>query len=223
MCTDTPGRGSVYAIGTVDSHGRFFDGGKTYKVTLPGPVPAQRFWSLNIYDNQTRSLLETDQMLAGVDSTVAALKANPDGSFTVWFSPTAPAGHEGNWVQTIPGKGWNTILRLYAPLQPWFDKSWKPGDFELVKQSSDSRRRTRGAHRRSGSRLPEDRGMYAAHELFANLTTLTTSNRADTSQPEGTSIARYLFRGQVRLAAFHVCSRELRDAAIPPGVSPGRA
>ena len=45
-----------------------------------------------------------------------------------------PAGQDGNWVQTMPGKSWNVILRLYAPLQPWFDKSWKPGDFELVEQ-----------------------------------------------------------------------------------------
>jgi hypothetical protein len=40
--------------------------------------------------------------------------------------------HETNWVQTMPGKSWNTILRLYAPLQPWFDQSWKPGDFERI-------------------------------------------------------------------------------------------
>jgi hypothetical protein len=46
---------------------------------------------------------------------------------------TAPAGKEGNWVQTMPGKSWSALLRLYGPLEPWFDKSWKPGDFELVK------------------------------------------------------------------------------------------
>ena len=45
---------------------------------------------------------------------------------------TAPAGNEGNWVQTLPGKSWSALLRLYAPLEGWFDKSWKPGDFELV-------------------------------------------------------------------------------------------
>ena len=62
----------------------------------------------------------------------AVLKANPDGSTTVWFAPAAPKGEEGNWVQTWPGKGFNVLLRLYAPLEPWFDKSWKPGDFERV-------------------------------------------------------------------------------------------
>jgi hypothetical protein len=52
---------------------------------------------------------------------------------TVWFGPKAPKGHEGNWVQTMPGKGYNMLLRLYGPGQAWFDKTWKPGNFELVK------------------------------------------------------------------------------------------
>ena len=112
---------------------RYLDGDKTYKVTLPAPIPAARFWSFNVYDNQTRSLLETDQKLAGIDSTSPErIKRNADGSVTVWFGPKAPAGQDVNWVQTMPGRGWNALLRLYGPLPPWYDKSWKPGDFELV-------------------------------------------------------------------------------------------
>lgn len=113
------------------ANGRYLEGGKTYKVTIPAPVPAALFWSLSIYDNH-RSFLETDQKLAGIDSTFPAMKKNADGSARVWFSPNAPAGQEGNWVQTLPGKGWFTMFRLYGPLQPWFDKTWKPGDFKLV-------------------------------------------------------------------------------------------
>ena len=85
-----------------------------------------------VYDNETRSLLETDRKLAGVDSTAPGLKKNPDGSVTVWFGPKAPADQESNWIQTMPRKGWNVLLRLYGPLEPWFNKTWKPGDFELV-------------------------------------------------------------------------------------------
>ncbi|MGD9925696.1 MAG: DUF1254 domain-containing protein [Pseudorhodoplanes sp.] len=127
------GSGSAYAGAFRDSKGDYLDGAKTYKITLPGPVPAKAFWSFVVYDNQTRSLLETDQKLAGVDSTDEKLKVDANGSVTVWFAPKAPQGHEDNWVQTIPGKGWNVLLRLYGPLEPWFDKTWKPGDFELVK------------------------------------------------------------------------------------------
>ena len=77
-------------------------------------------------------MLETDQKLAGLDSNQPDIKKNADGSVTVWFAPKAPPGHESNWVQTVPRKGWNSLLRLYAPLDAWFDKTWKPGDFERV-------------------------------------------------------------------------------------------
>jgi hypothetical protein len=129
MAYSKPGTGSAYAYATRDSMGRYLDGGKTYKITLPAPIPAGQFWSFMVYDGQTRSMLETDQKLAGLDSNQPSMKKNPDGSVTIWFAP-APPGQETNWVQTMPGKGWNTLLRLYAPLEPWFDKTWKPGDFE---------------------------------------------------------------------------------------------
>jgi hypothetical protein len=132
MAFSKPGTGSAYALTGRDSMGRYLDGGKTYKITLPSPIPVGQFWSFMVYDGQTRSMLETDQKLAGLDSTRPDIKKNADGSVTVWFAPKAPAGQESNWVQTMPGKGWNSLLRLYAPLEPWFDKTWKPGDFERV-------------------------------------------------------------------------------------------
>lgn len=132
MANAKPGTGSAYAAAFLDSEGRPLDGAKTYKITLPGPVPAKQFWSFTAYDNQTRSLLETDQKSAGIDSNAKGLKANADGSYTVWFAPAGPKGEEANWVQTMPNKGFNVLLRLYGPLDPWFDKSWKPGDFARV-------------------------------------------------------------------------------------------
>jgi hypothetical protein len=131
MTKAKPGTGSAYAITVRDSTGSYLDGGKTYKVTLPGPIPAKNFWSFTVYDNQTRSLLPTDQKLAGLDSTLPGLKKNPDGGVTVWFGPKAPPGQEKNWVQTMPGKGYNVALRLYGPLEPWFNKTWRPGDLAL--------------------------------------------------------------------------------------------
>ena len=127
------GKGSVYEIGSMDKEGNMLDGSKTYSVTLPGPIPAKDFWSFMVYDNHTRSILETDQVTGGLDSNAKGLKLNKDGSATVYFGPKEPEGHETNWVQTMPNKGYNVLLRLYGPLQPWFDKTWMPGDFELVK------------------------------------------------------------------------------------------
>lgn len=132
MAQSAVGQGSAYAFTAHDQTGKYLDGAKTYKVTLTEPIPAKTFWSFVVYSTQHRSLLETDQRSAGVDSSDPNLKPNADGSYTVYFGPKAPVGKEGNWVQTMPGKGWCVLLRLYGPLEPWFDRTWKPGDIELV-------------------------------------------------------------------------------------------
>lgn len=132
MAAPKVGTGSVYAFTPHDSESNYLDGSKTYSVTLPAPIPAKNFWSFMVYSNQHRSMLETDQRFAGLDNLNPDVKPNEDGSYTIWFGPTAPKGHEGNWIQTIPGNGYGVLIRLYGPLDPWFDKTWKPGDFELV-------------------------------------------------------------------------------------------
>lgn len=104
-----------------------------HKIHLPPNIPAKEFWSLTIYDNQTRSMLQTDQQFPAVGSQTKGIRSNPDKSVDVYFGPKAPAGYENNWIQSIPGKGWTVLLRLYGPLEPWFDKTWRPGEFELVK------------------------------------------------------------------------------------------
>ena len=133
MALQRVGIGSQYAITTADKDGKPFDGSKTYKLHLPPNVPAKDFWSLVVYDNQTRSMLQTDQQFPSIGSNSKTIVVNADSSVDVWFGPTAPEGHESNWVQTVPGKGWSVALRLYGPLESWFDKTWKPGEIELVK------------------------------------------------------------------------------------------
>ena len=127
------GKGSQYACAYSDKDGNTFDGSKTYKVNVPANAPMKDFWSFTIYDNQTRSMLQTDNPLPGIDSNKEDLIQNTDGSFDIFVGPNAPEGMEINWIQTVPGKGWNTIFRLYGPLEQWFDKTWKPSDFEVLK------------------------------------------------------------------------------------------
>jgi hypothetical protein len=119
-------------VGTRDANGRLFDGSKHYTVTLPKNIPVKLFWSFMIYDNQTRSILETDQKDGGVDGLKKGLRTNKDGTTTVHFSPKAPKGWKSNWVQSNPEKGFNLLFRLYGPTETWFDQSWRPGD--LVEQ-----------------------------------------------------------------------------------------
>ena len=136
MCMRLTGVGSQYLVANVDENGLPFDGAETYRVTLPKDIPAARFWSLNLYDNQTRSLLQTEQLYpraGSQDYPSPAAEAEPDGSTVIYCSPTQPDDvAPGNWIQTDPERGWFVILRCYSPLQPFFDKTWRAGEFELV-------------------------------------------------------------------------------------------
>jgi hypothetical protein len=100
-------------------------------------IPAAAFWSFTLYDNQTRSMLQTPQRFprAGSQSYPSpAAVADADGSTTVYFGPTKPAdAKDGNWIQTMPGKGWFMLLRLYSPREPFFTKAWRPTEVTLVR------------------------------------------------------------------------------------------
>ena len=104
MTVKIPGVGSQYSMATVDAVGKPLDGSKNYKLHYPPNVPAKDFWSVCVYDNQTRSLLQTDQQYPSVVSQ-RGVQANADGSYDIYFGPTAPEGKESNWIQTIQGKG----------------------------------------------------------------------------------------------------------------------
>lgn len=136
MATTRPGAGSDYALAYLDANKQIFDGSKTYTLHLPPDVPVNNFWAVTLYDTQTRSLLQSSQDFPTVGSQSKGFQKNADGSYDVYFGPQAPKGKESNWLQTIPGKSWFTILRMYGPLEPWINKSWRPGEIELVKDGS---------------------------------------------------------------------------------------
>lgn len=131
------GIGSQYLVTYKDESGQPLDGGKSYSITLPKDIPAEMFWSLTLYDNQTRSMLVTSQLYprAGSQSypTPAAGKA-ADGSTTVCIGPGKPANvTDGNFIETVSGKGYFVMLRLYSPGQSFFDKTWRPGNMVEVR------------------------------------------------------------------------------------------
>jgi len=136
MAMRLPGIGSTYLWTMVDADNNYFDGAKTYKVTLPKGIPAEKFWSFTLYDTMSRSMLDTPQRYprAGSQSYPSpAAEPNSDGSTTVYFAPQQPKGvKRGNWIQTVPGKSFMPALRLYSPLEPFFAKKWRPSEVELV-------------------------------------------------------------------------------------------
>ena len=77
-------------------------------------------------------MLQTDQQFPRVGSQSGTIQSNPDGSTDIYFGPTPPTGRESNWLQTVPGKGWWTILRLYNPLESFFDKTWQPSEIQPI-------------------------------------------------------------------------------------------
>jgi hypothetical protein len=132
MALTRAGAGSDYGIAYVDAEQKPFDGSRTYKLHLPPNPPAKDFWALTMYENQTRSQLQTSQLFPSAGSQTKGIKKNADGSFDIYFAPKPPKGYEKNWLETVPGKGWFVVLRMYGPLQPWIDKTWRPGEIELI-------------------------------------------------------------------------------------------
>ena len=132
MALEMVGIGSQYCGTSKDADGNCFDGAADYRLRLPAGVPVKDFWSVCIYDPQTRSELQTGQPFPSLNNVSGDLEFNSDGSVDVLFGPEAPAEKAGNWIQTVPGKGWFAIIRLYGPLEGWFDKTWRPNDIEKI-------------------------------------------------------------------------------------------
>jgi hypothetical protein len=133
MVAKMVGVGSQYVFTARDSKGTYLDGAKNYKMNVPANAPAKDFWSVVVYDPQTRSELQTSQPFPSRNNKRDQLITNADGSVDLYFGPKAPAGKEANWMQTMPGKGWFAYFRLYGPTEAWFEKTWRPGEVVLVK------------------------------------------------------------------------------------------
>jgi len=113
-----------------DSKGNLLEGGKKYKLHLPPDIPASDFWSIIVYDTHNQLIINTDQSWPSVFSSYKDLVLNIDNSVDVWFGPDPVFGKESNWIKTKPGEQWYMILRLYYPLESWFNKKWQPGEVE---------------------------------------------------------------------------------------------
>jgi hypothetical protein len=132
MVTKTPGVGQAYLGVYRDSTGRAFDGARTYRLRVPPNAPAKNFWSVTLYDLETRSFIDNKEEIAD-RSPRMNLRTNDDGSVDIYCAPAAPSGFENNWIPTISGRAWFSYFRLYAPTEAYFDRSWALPDIEPVK------------------------------------------------------------------------------------------
>jgi hypothetical protein len=132
MISQIPGKGAKYMFSFTDSEGAPLSGGSSYRLNLPAKIPAANFWSVTLYEAENASGLANGQPFPSLGSRDKPGQ-NADGSTDLYFGPKAPEGKEGNWLATVPGKGYFAILRLYAPTEAAIDKSWKPGDIEKTK------------------------------------------------------------------------------------------
>lgn len=123
---------SQYGGTAKDSDGNYLDGAKHYTLTVPANVPAVDFWSVTVYNSQTRSMIQNPVGRPSI-STYNNPVQNQDGTYTLHFAPALPEGvNEINWIQTNSDEGWNTLSRVYGAKKEWFDKSWKLNDIEPV-------------------------------------------------------------------------------------------
>lgn len=132
MLTETPGVGQRYIAAYQDAAGGWLSGGDSYKLHVPANPPAAGFWSVTAYDEATRQMPVTEQGRPDISSRKEDIVRNADGSIDIWFGPTAPEGHEANWIQTNAGKGWFAYFRFYGPTEAFFDKSRALPDIEKV-------------------------------------------------------------------------------------------
>jgi hypothetical protein len=131
MISQTPGKGAKYMIAFSDGAGTPLSGGSSYRLKLPANIPAANFWSVTLYEAENASGLANGQPFPSLGSRDKPVQ-NADGSTDLYLGPKAPDGKTSNWLATVPGKGYFAILRLYSPTEAAINKSWKPGDIELV-------------------------------------------------------------------------------------------
>lgn len=135
MISPTPGKGQVYMTSKRDSDGHLLRADKNYKLHVPKDVPVGQFWSVTLNSEHTRRPYDnggTEIKDVSIGSRTEGVKVNKDGSTDLFAGPDVPQGFEGNHLKTVGDDGWFVYFRLYAPLEPFFDKSFKLPDFEIV-------------------------------------------------------------------------------------------
>ena len=133
MVLAMPGKGSQYLLGTRDSDNELLTGKNTYRIHMPPNVPAANYWSVVLYDADTRALLNNGEPFPSIASN-QKVTYNEDGSADVYLGPNQPEDKDANWIKTVPGRGYFAGIRLYSPTEAFFEQTWRPDNIENVKE-----------------------------------------------------------------------------------------
>ncbi len=122
------GVGSQYLGTYKDANGAYLDGGQNYRLRLPAGIPAKNFWSVTVYDAETRSLLQNGQPKPSI-STFDQPEVNAGwlGRYLLWSRQRRKARRRTG-SRRCPDQGCFVWIRLYGPLEAFFDQTWKPDD-----------------------------------------------------------------------------------------------
>ncbi|MNH27478.1 hypothetical protein D3C79_875920 [compost metagenome] len=129
--TKNRGKGLFYLMTTRDHQAQPLDGSRHYQLTVPAQVPVRQYWAATLYDRATHALV-VDTERPSRASNSEGLQVNTDGSVTLDFAPSPPAGRQANWIRTNPGGHFEVLFRFFGPEQALRDKRWRLPDIQAV-------------------------------------------------------------------------------------------
>ncbi len=125
------GGGTFYLTGLRDSDGEMYDHNATYRLNVPADTPAKDFWSVIVYSMETKSFIRNVDRVGLSSRDAETMKVNEDGSYDIYFGPSAPEGMESNWIPTT--ESYFLLFRLYGPEDGWLQSGWLLGDLVKLK------------------------------------------------------------------------------------------
>jgi hypothetical protein len=125
------GQAQYYLLTASDKDGKPLEGNANYCLNVPANAPVTQYWSMTVYNRDTHAFIRNARWV-GRSSQTPGLQKNANDSADILFGPTAPTGHESNWVPTDPNGRFEVLARFYGPKKPLFDKTWKLPDIEKV-------------------------------------------------------------------------------------------
>jgi hypothetical protein len=133
MVMRTIGAGSKYPVAARDADSNFLNGSNNYKLHLPAGIPAGLFWAVTLYNITDGTMPETPQLLPSING-FDKVEVNNDGSVDLYFGPKKPANvGDKNWIQTVDGRDFMAVIRLYGAGTEFYDQTWKPDDVVKMK------------------------------------------------------------------------------------------